>query len=200
MCTIPLWTDHWDIVEAFITRPRLFIACDFDGTLSRIVEHPEEAVLGNEVRGLVRKLREMCGVTVAVISGRAVSDLRRRVGIDGVLYAGNHGLEIDAPGILWASAEAREHRPELSSALAELRKEIGSVPGRHHRRQATERDGALANGGTGDAFGAPPASGGNCLGPAGTSPRGRQSHMGDSSPNRLEQRLCPSGLSDSAEP
>src|SRR5215213_1456316 len=130
MCPTPLWTDHWDsIVAEFIARPRLLIACDFDGTLSPIVSHPGDAVLPNEVRGILRKLRAMPGVIVAVVSGRAVYDLRARVGIDGVLYAGNHGLEIDAPGILWSSAEAREHPPELALALAELRKEIGAVPG-----------------------------------------------------------------------
>src|SRR6478752_1505324 len=78
MYPTPLWTNHWNsIVAKFIARPRLLIACDFDG----------------------------------------------------VLYAGNHGLEIDSPGILWTSAEAREHRPELALALVELRREIGAVPG-----------------------------------------------------------------------
>ena len=130
MYPTPLWTDHWNsIVAKFIARPRLLIACDFDGTLSPIVDDPADAVLPNEARGILRKLRAMPGVTVAVISGRAVCDLRARVGIDGVLYAGNHGLEIDSPGILWTSAEAREHRPELALALVELRREIGAVPG-----------------------------------------------------------------------
>src|SRR5688572_9669020 len=113
MCTTPLWTDHWDsILSDFIARPRLLIACDFDGTLAPIVDQPEEATLPSQVRRLLGKLQALPGVTVAVISGRAVCDLRTRVGIDGVLYAGNHGLEIDAPGILWSSAEARDHRPE----------------------------------------------------------------------------------------
>ncbi len=130
MCPTPLWTDHWDsIVSNYIARQRLLVACDFDGTLAPIVPRPGDAALPTEVRGLLRKLQSMPGITVAVISGRSVRDLRMRVGIDGVLYAGNHGLEIDAPGILWASAEARTHRPELSSALAELRSQAGQIPG-----------------------------------------------------------------------
>jgi trehalose-phosphatase len=107
----------------------VLIACDFDGTLAPIVAQPGEAALPPEVRGLLRKLQSMQGVTVAVISGRSVRDLRLRVGIDGVLYAGNHGLEIDAPGILWSSMEARAHRPELSAAIADLRHVTNEIPG-----------------------------------------------------------------------
>ncbi|OGR49382.1 MAG: hypothetical protein A2X40_08565 [Elusimicrobia bacterium GWC2_65_9] len=35
---------------------------------------------------------------VSVISGRTVGDLRKRIGLSGVTYAGNHGLIIDGPG------------------------------------------------------------------------------------------------------
>src|SRR5690348_14040042 len=68
------------------------LLCDADGTLSAIAPTPEAATLLPDVAELlVRALS--CFELVAVISGRSASDVRRLVGVPGVLYIGNHGLE-----------------------------------------------------------------------------------------------------------
>lgn len=71
-------------------RPAVFL--DFDGTLSDIVGHPESATLVDGAADALRALAARCPVTV--ISGRDLSDVRARVNVEGISYAGNHGFEL----------------------------------------------------------------------------------------------------------
>ena len=48
-------------------------------------------------RQVLERLANMPDVFVAVISGRSVNNVREMVGIPGITYAGNHGLEIIHP-------------------------------------------------------------------------------------------------------
>lgn len=78
--------------------PGLLVMLDFDGTLAPLVEHPDLAALPEETRKHLERLAAASSVDLAVISGRAVSDLRARIGLEGVEYSGNHGRERLRPG------------------------------------------------------------------------------------------------------
>ena len=71
---------------------------DFDGTLSPIVKHPDLATLPPETRTRLVELRAAPGVSLAIISGRSVADLRQRVAVENITYVGNHGRELRKPG------------------------------------------------------------------------------------------------------
>jgi trehalose 6-phosphate phosphatase len=73
------------------------ILTDVDGTLAPIVARPEEAAVPPRASELLALLGERFGL-VACISGRRAEEARRLVGIDGIAYAGNHGLELLLPG------------------------------------------------------------------------------------------------------
>lgn len=68
---------------------------DYDGTLTPIAARPELAPLSDEMRATLGRLAQTC--TVAVISGRDLDDVRRLVGLDGLIYAGSHGFDIAGP-------------------------------------------------------------------------------------------------------
>jgi trehalose 6-phosphate phosphatase len=76
------------------------IFLDFDGVLAPIVPRPEDAYPPQETRD---ELARLCGkyALVAVVSGRAGADVRERVGVDGVVYVGSHGLELDRNAERW---------------------------------------------------------------------------------------------------
>jgi trehalose-phosphatase len=76
---------------------RTAILTDFDGTLAPIVEHAEDAALPNEAREILVALTERYAL-VGAVSGRAALDVRGRIGLDTIAYAGNHGLELVLPG------------------------------------------------------------------------------------------------------
>ncbi|MGH7355493.1 MAG: trehalose-phosphatase, partial [Candidatus Rokuibacteriota bacterium] len=80
---------------------------DFDGTLTPLAPTPEAAHLSRRGRGLIARLSRNARVQVAVVSGRALRDLRARVRVAGVVYGGCHGLEIAGPGLRFRHPRAR---------------------------------------------------------------------------------------------
>jgi trehalose-phosphatase len=78
---------------------RLLLLSDFDGTLCEFQPTPEAVWLEPGRRRLLAALARRPGVTVGLVSGRRLDDLRRRARIDEpVYYAGLHGLEIVGNG------------------------------------------------------------------------------------------------------
>jgi len=122
--------DHLgEIADRVVPRARVALALDFDGTLAPIVDVPDRAALPDRVRAGLQRLVRMPHVTVAIVSGRALGDIRERVGIEGAIYAGNHGLEIATDRWHWAHPDAEHHRPQLAEALAALRPRLEHIPG-----------------------------------------------------------------------
>ena len=76
------------------------IFLDFDGVLAPIVERPEDAAAPPETRAELERLVERYAV-VAVVSGRTSEDVRTRVGVDGVVCVGSHGLELEPQVDRW---------------------------------------------------------------------------------------------------
>ncbi|WP_331235219.1 trehalose-phosphatase [Natronorarus salvus] len=103
----------------------LLFCTDFDGTLSPIETDPDAPTLPPENERALRRLRDRERVRVGVVSGRGLSDLRERVGIDGIAYAGNHGLELalDGERIVHPIAERRER--EIGRLCDAIEREVG---------------------------------------------------------------------------
>ncbi|HEV7563489.1 MAG TPA: trehalose-phosphatase [Solirubrobacterales bacterium] len=76
---------------------RAAILTDVDGTLAPIAERAEEAAVPAPAREALAALSERYGL-VGCVSGRQAEEARRLVGLDGIAYAGNHGLELLLPG------------------------------------------------------------------------------------------------------
>jgi trehalose 6-phosphate phosphatase len=105
---------------------RVLLGLDFDGTLSDIVDSPADASLSPGTRRLLRALILKPDIKVAVLSGRALEDIKKRVGLPGVYYAGNHGLQIDGPGMRWT----HPHVGELDASIwRPLQADLRDIPG-----------------------------------------------------------------------
>lgn len=117
------WADAWR------RTGRLVLLLDFDGTLSPIVERADAAEMLPETRVALERLRRAPGVAVAVVSGRGLADVRERAALDGVAYAGNHGMEIEGPGLERIHPEAVAARPALDRAAARVEAVLPQHPG-----------------------------------------------------------------------
>jgi alpha,alpha-trehalose-phosphate synthase [UDP-forming]/trehalose-phosphatase len=85
-------------LEAFSRKENLLIAFDFDGVLSPLVADPHAARLLPGARRPLSTLAGLPGIRLALVSGRALADLRRVASPPpGVLLAGSHGAEIVEP-------------------------------------------------------------------------------------------------------
>jgi trehalose 6-phosphate phosphatase len=100
---VPRETETGADVRAKLLAPlraepaRTAILTDVDGTLAPIVERAEEAAVPAAARAVLERLSERYGL-VGCVSGRRAEEARALVGLDGIAYAGNHGLELLMPG------------------------------------------------------------------------------------------------------
>ncbi|MDD4938874.1 MAG: trehalose-phosphatase [Candidatus Omnitrophica bacterium] len=86
---------------------------DFDGTLTPIVRNPGKAALPLGVRGLLRKISVNGRHRLAIVSGRALADIKKKISISGITYVGNYGLEIDGPKISFSSPVSPGYKKAL---------------------------------------------------------------------------------------
>lgn len=123
--------DVWNkVAHRLKSANRVLLLCDFDGTLIPIVDRPESAVLPPDTKKLLRALAKNRRYTVGIVSGRALADLRSKVEVEGIVYAGNHGLEIEGFGSNFLDPIAEEMRPFfqiLSQALSATLRGIKGV-------------------------------------------------------------------------
>lgn len=107
---------------------RWLVVLDFDGTLAPIVDHPDLAQPApgalEAIAGLVHR------TTVAIVSGRPIADVRRRLAGLEVAYAGGHGTEL----VLADGTEAPLIDPDtvvttLDDLEADLDRVVGDEPG-----------------------------------------------------------------------
>ena len=121
---------EWEYVQARIQQARkLFLFLDYDGTLTPIVSQPERALCPSEVKMHLEKLRDLPGVYLAIISGRSLEDVQPKVGVSGLIYVGNHGLEIKKPGARRKKMLASTGTAELKKIIRNVRKALKDVPG-----------------------------------------------------------------------
>ena len=82
-----------------LAATRLALFLDYDGTLAPIVRRPGEAQVSEGVREALLACLGRDDTEVTLVSGRALADLRSRLALPGLGFAGNHGLEIECPGL-----------------------------------------------------------------------------------------------------
>ena len=119
-------------LAAQVLRPRPSgLVSDLDGTLSPIVPTPEEASVLPGCRRALERLQH-CLDLVGVVSGRRGSEAERLLGVDGVVYLGNHGLDS------WIGLERPAGPPpeqvgpawrRLRLALRDLKETLAGQPG-----------------------------------------------------------------------
>ena len=107
----------------------LFLGFDYDGTLTPISDHPDQAVLDEQVKGLLDLLAQNPRYKLAVISGRSLTDILQRVGLKNITYVGNHGLEIEGPDIHFQSSLPSYFSEDFQQLVEELKKLLAGFPG-----------------------------------------------------------------------
>lgn len=128
LSTIPDAIGVYSQVKELVATRRPAVFLDFDGTLSEIVAHPESATLVDGAADALRALGAQCPVTV--VSGRDLCDVRDRVKVDGLWYAGSHGFELLAPdGTRHENAAALGVVGTLAHAASRLAEMLAAVTG-----------------------------------------------------------------------
>lgn len=126
--------DSFDEIEETIGSMLVAVFLDYDGTLTPIVSHPEDALLPDETRSILVELATYA--PVAVVSGRGLNDVEKLVGLSNVYYAGSHGFEIKTPeGVTKELEEAAGYLPLLDEVEVELARRLEDVDGSQVERK-----------------------------------------------------------------
>src|SRR5512135_2546299 len=112
--------DRWEKVKKELNNRPLVVFLDFDGTLAPLAATPDRAVLPAGLKRVLKALAASPHTRLAFVSGRTLRDLKKKVGLRNVVYAGNHGLEISGPGIAFRSRLP----PKTSGALKRIAGEL----------------------------------------------------------------------------
>lgn len=126
---IHLFSAWQEVYPRLKSAEHIILLSDFDGTLTPIVERPELAYLPERTKRLLQDLTRRQHYTVGIISGRALGDLKDRVGLKGIVYAGNYGMEIESPWFSFVTPAAEESKPLLHSLCQELSLALGAIKG-----------------------------------------------------------------------
>jgi len=111
-----------------INAKRLFIFLDYDGTCTPIVSTPQQAVLPASMRKTIRELTDH--YKIGIVSGRSIEDVRSRVDIDNIYYAGSHGFEVVDPlGKSIVNKDAKRVRRILDQVYRKLKERLRNIPG-----------------------------------------------------------------------
>lgn len=106
---------------------KIAVFLDYDGTLTPITPHPEEAVLSEAMRQTIAALSQVA--TVSIVSGRNKSNIQELVGLPHIFYIGNHGFDIEGPAKNRLQLEVgMECLPIMEKCYRELLTTLMSIP------------------------------------------------------------------------
>lgn len=91
--------DSWAQFEKLTRGKSMALFLDYDGTLSTITPVPDKARLPSRTKALLDRLAKKTNFRLSIVSGRALDDIKERVSVNGIVYVGNHGMQIQGPKI-----------------------------------------------------------------------------------------------------
>lgn len=120
--------EKWTFINKRIKGETILLFLDFDGTLAPIASTPARVQFPSRTKKILRQLHSLPNIKLVIISGRDLDDIKKIVGIPGIVYVGNHGCQISGVGIDWQhdfpvvrQRKMRKLNKELSITMKEIR-------------------------------------------------------------------------------
>jgi trehalose-phosphatase len=117
------------VFKKLATGRKIALFLDFDGTLVPIQKDPEQCFLSNKIKTQLLLLAGSPCCYLMVLSGRALSDIKKRIGIRKIYYGGNHGLDISGPNLRFTHPKALILKLVIECVTRKLKKEITNIEG-----------------------------------------------------------------------
>jgi trehalose-phosphatase len=116
-----------DEVRRLAKGSHLLVLLDFDGTLCEFQAAREQVQLPESRRAVLERLRQHA--TVGIVSGRRLGDVRSRCGLDGIVFAGLHGLEIEGLGARFVHPDLHAATVAVQEAASRLAESTAGLAG-----------------------------------------------------------------------
>ncbi|XP_073000735.1 probable trehalose-phosphate phosphatase 2 [Typha latifolia] len=115
----PSALNSFEQIAAYAEGKKIALFLDYDGTLSPIVDNPDNAIMSNEMRTAVKNVARC--LPTAIISGRSRDKVFDFVKLTELYYAGSHGMDIMSPVRKY---EPAGHHPNCISYMDKQGKEV----------------------------------------------------------------------------
>jgi trehalose 6-phosphate phosphatase len=129
----PCILQHFDTFLERVNGKRVAVFLDYDGTLTPIVNNPDQAIMSPQMRDTVRQVAHL--FPTAIISGRGRDKVEAFVQLPELFYAGSHGMDIAGPrgeysiGTPHNFQAAAEFRPLIDQLYHDLCQRLQDIPG-----------------------------------------------------------------------
>ena len=124
---MPCLFDHLDSVLELLSQSPFGLFTDVDGTISEIAPSPGEARVSESCRESLGILARHLAV-VGAVSGRPAAEAKAMVGVEGMVYVGNHGFERWVDGSVEPAPGVEDYPARIEATLDEVR-ELLSIEG-----------------------------------------------------------------------
>ena len=118
--------NHLKNLEQF-KNTKTAIITDVDGTLSEIVPSPDDALVDDEMKRILKNLARKFKFLI-FITGRTIENVRIMVDIPGAYYIGNHGMEYQVNNKIVFDPKVDIFRKEIGKIEGKLKKKL-NLPG-----------------------------------------------------------------------
>ncbi len=121
--------NEWEKLKGRLKLKDLFLFFDYDGTLAPIARTPQQAVTPPRTKVLLETLLENPRFKIAIVSGRELKDIEKRVSSKKITYVGNHGVQIHGPGIKFSMPVSRRGIKILKHIKDDLAAKLALIKG-----------------------------------------------------------------------
>lgn len=131
---LPSAIQKFDDILAKLGGKKPVVFLDYDGTMTPIVERPEDAILDDKMKQVTKELSKKC--IAGIVSGRDRLDVQKRVDLDNLYYAGSHGFDIIGPdGFAKIHEEGENFINILDKVEQDLNKSLKDIEGSQVERK-----------------------------------------------------------------
>jgi trehalose-phosphatase len=123
----PFFAAAADVGARIARAPHLLVCFDVEQTLLAPEGTPAQA--SEPLLRRLRKLNTHPRMTIVLLSSRNRAELQAQVGIPGLVYVGNLGLEISGDGFLFVEPTAAGYADELAQLGARLAAKLANIAG-----------------------------------------------------------------------
>jgi trehalose-phosphatase len=116
-------------IKELLNNKFILLLLDYDGTLTPIVATPSKAIIHKDTKGLLQKLSRSPYCKIGIISGRKLENIKNIVGVNGIAYAGNHGLEIQGLKIKFESQVSPRLKLTIRNIAMDMQKRLSGIKG-----------------------------------------------------------------------
>jgi trehalose 6-phosphate phosphatase len=117
------------LMRTFEAGRKIALFLDFDGTLVPIQNDPTQCFLSNKLKKQLLLLAGSKCCYLVVLTGRSLSDIKKRIGIRTIYYGGNHGLDISGPDLRYTHPGTELSKPALKCLIRRLKQKVADIEG-----------------------------------------------------------------------